>query len=352
MIQRLEPRRLFAVTLDHRVLTITGSPGVDQITLLTVADFRTLHQSLIVRINGKIKGQFDRSHIDHFRVDGGGGDDWIDARNIAPMFSFSPWGSTGVTTHAYSCQLAGSAGRDTLMAGGSAFMAGGNGDDLLLGGSYNDTLTGGAGNDRLKGGFGDDLLSGGDGNDILSDDVPYFDVPSAAGADRFIGGRGSDTVDYSNRIDDLLIAIGSIQLPPDAQPPLTIFDPNHPQPPEPPVKTYPPFDSTQLAGTGYLEGDVIDRDVENVIAGSGNDVIWGSGGSNVLTGGAGNDSFFGGAGSDTFYGNAGDDRFYAYGDESGAERIVGGEGRDFAQYTTAQLVKVERLQQLIVLHPL
>ena len=116
----------------------------------------------------------------------------------------------------------------------------------------------------------------------------------------------------------------------------------------PPVKTYPPFDSTHLAGSGYLEGDQIDSDVENVIGGSGNDVIWGSGFQNILIGGAGNDCIVGGGGADTFYGGAGNDRFFAYGDESNNERIVGGEGKDFAQYTTAQLVKVERLQQLPV----
>ena len=66
MIERLEPRRLFAVTLSHRVLTVTGSLGVDQITLLTVPQVFSpwLHREFIVRINGKVKGQFDRNHID------------------------------------------------------------------------------------------------------------------------------------------------------------------------------------------------------------------------------------------------------------------------------------------------
>ena len=347
MIERLEPRRLFAVTLSHRVLTVTGSLGVDQITLLTVPQVFSpwLHREFIVRINGKVKGQFDRNHIDRVIVDGGAGDDWINASGAGDIHFFPDVGLP--SGHPFSCQLEGGAGRDTLLAGQGDLVMGGSGNDLLLSDSGGATLSGGKGNDRLKGGYGNDVLWGGDGDDLLSDQAPPADAPSVGGADHFIGGRGIDTIDYSNRVDNLLIAIGSIVLPSDISQGLV----RDPADVLPPVKAYAPFNSAQLAGTGYLEGDVIDTDVENVIGGSGSDVIWGSAGNNVLVGGAGNDSFFGGDGIDAFYGNAGDDSVFAY-EDAGPERISGGEGRDFAQYADASLLNVEKLQQLIIVRPL
>jgi Ca2+-binding RTX toxin-like protein len=84
--------------------------------------------------------------------------------------------------------LNGTDGEDTLSGLG--------GSDHLYGLGGNDILNGGKGADYLDGGDGDDKLIGGAGNDMMagSDKV---------GADEFIGGRGSDTVDYSNAMEQV-----------------------------------------------------------------------------------------------------------------------------------------------------
>ena len=61
-----------------------------------------------------------------------------------------------------------------------------------------ENLTGGGGADTLTGDGGDNVLSGGDGNDVL------IGHGSATG-DTYIGGNGSDTVDYSS-----LVGLGGV----------------------------------------------------------------------------------------------------------------------------------------------
>lgn len=79
-------------------------------------------------------------------------------------------------------------GNDTLLGGeGGDYLIGGRGHDSLDGGPGNDVLFGGKGHDILVGGEGKDTLLGGHGNDVFI----------GTGGDRFIGGRGRDTVDYS-----------------------------------------------------------------------------------------------------------------------------------------------------------
>lgn len=85
-------------------------------------------------------------------------------------------------------ELIGTDNDDTLLGKG--------GLDDLRGFGGNDTLNGGKGSDYLDGGEGDDILIGGAGDDTMmgSDKV---------GADEFIGGRGSDTVDYSGAMEQV-----------------------------------------------------------------------------------------------------------------------------------------------------
>jgi Ca2+-binding RTX toxin-like protein len=60
------------------------------------------------------------------------------------------------------------------------------------------TVFGGVGNDTLKGGLGDDSLNGGEGNDLFQTNATTASV-TEDGADVYIGGAGTDTVDYSGR---------------------------------------------------------------------------------------------------------------------------------------------------------
>src|SRR5690606_10543649 len=63
------------------------------------------------------------------------------------------------------------------------------------------TVFGGAGNDTLKGGLGNDTLNGGEGNDVFLTNATTATL-AKDGADVYIGGPGTDTVDYSGRTDD------------------------------------------------------------------------------------------------------------------------------------------------------
>jgi Ca2+-binding RTX toxin-like protein len=158
--------------------------------------------------------------------------------------------------------LFGAAGRDTIYGGeGDDELSGDADDDYLNGGEGNDTLFGGDGNDTLKGGAGDDILHGGEG------------------LDSFDGGAGIDTLDFSDATEDLTINL-----------------------------------SIGTASNGIPIEPV--ANVENVLAGSGNDTVTGGYGDNVLLGGAGDDVLTGGAGNDTLDGGAGSDT------------MVGGVGND------------------------
>src|SRR5262249_17056703 len=115
----------------------------------------------------------------------------------------------------------------------------GTGNDL------NNTITGGAGNDVLRGALGDAVLIGGLGNATP------------------VGGLGNHTASHADTGDNMAINL-----------------------------------ATGTAQRGGIVEDAL-ASIENVIGGSGNDVITGNAGANVLDGGSGNDLLLGGRGADT-----------------------------------------------------
>jgi Ca2+-binding RTX toxin-like protein len=128
---------------------------------------------------------------------------------------------------------------------------GGDGDDLLRGGPGVDSLRGNGGNDQLIGDAGNDFLFGNQGNDAA------VAASGADGADFFEGSTGTDAASYAARA---------------AQVRVTLDD---------------------LANDGASgEGDEIRLDVENVLGGSGNDILRANqfqSGPNRLVGNGGND---------------------------------------------------------------
>jgi Ca2+-binding RTX toxin-like protein len=181
------------------------------------------------------------------------------------------------------------------------------------GGTGNDMLTGGAGPESLCGGPGNDVLNGGGGSDRL--DFPCVDpqvdqTPGAdelhggpgddqlnggpAGAplesDKFFGGDGTDTVDYSQRAAALTVTLDDVQ------------------------------------NDGEVgESDNVASDVENVIGGSAGDTLVGSGAANVLDGRNGDDTLAGGGADDTLAGGVGNDTLSG-GD--GGDTLTGADGDD------------------------
>lgn len=127
-------------------------------------------------------GGSDRVVVDgdlgiEIRINGGDGDDSIDARDNSRMVVVD-----------------GGAGDDHLV-GGSAqdLLVGGEGSDRIEGRGGNDTLAGVAGDDHLVGGAGDDRVYGGDGADRIDGNEGHDFLHGGGGSDRIDGGVGSDS---------------------------------------------------------------------------------------------------------------------------------------------------------------
>jgi Ca2+-binding RTX toxin-like protein len=157
--ERLEARRLFAVSLANGILAIDGTDAADAITLSSRGS------KLTVRVNSDVQ-TFKTADVDTIMINALGGDDRISLGRVR-----------------IDSIIDGGDGNDRILGGrGDDVITGGNGDDLIRGGDGNDALAGGAGNDRLYGDNGDDDLAGGDGSDLLA------------------GGLGNDTSDATTDI--------------------------------------------------------------------------------------------------------------------------------------------------------
>ncbi|WP_022685541.1 M10 family metallopeptidase C-terminal domain-containing protein [Sphingomonas phyllosphaerae] len=231
--------------------------------------------------------------------------------------------------------LAGGRGNDALWGNDQANrLAGDAGNDTLDGGAGDDTLDGGAGDDLLRGGagidtaiyadavaatvdlsltgaqdtgYGRDTLSGienvrgGRGNDVFAGDGASNTFFDAGGDDRYDGRAGSDTVDYSDARQRVIVDLGR--------------------------------SGAQATGGGGNDTLVA---IENVRGGAGGNYLTGSAGDNVLTGNAAADLLIGGAGRDTLSGGDGDDLLtgdgfaLAPGADAADMRdvLIGGAGRD------------------------
>ncbi|KAA1419611.1 calcium-binding protein [Nocardioides humilatus] len=152
-------------------------------------------------------------------------------------------------------------------------------DDDLFGSRAANTLLGGDGADELHALGGNDVIDGQGGDDFM------------------FGGTGNDTVSYADHTDNVSVALG-------------------------------PGGS----GGGDFESDSIDGDIENVIGGSGDDLLTGSDGKNKIFGGFGEDDIQGLGGNDVLDGGEENDTIYAGSVADGADKISGGNGVDLIDY--------------------
>jgi Ca2+-binding RTX toxin-like protein len=180
----------------------------------------------------------------------------------------------------------GLAGDDILRGGGgNDIISGGLGDDTIYGeeiydesAAGDDTIYGGSGNDIIEGRLGDDKVHGGLGNDFLEGND---------GSDFITGGLGDDTIYGESYYDYHNIPTGS----------------------------------TPLGGN-----DII-------IAGWGQDHVYGDRGNDIIYAGPGDDFIDGGEGNDIIIGGAGDDHILGDGDSPfeelyGNDILIGGSGND------------------------
>lgn len=350
-IQLLEPRRLFAASadLDGDVLRVEGTAGDDIIRFVEQASASTGNSTnyvVNVLINDVNVGAFSAGSFSLVNIDAGDGHDdivapgrftTIDIHNLAP-------GSVRETLFAYPrYSIECGAGNDRVVAGswfgsyaaiGSAPGGAFGGNDTVIGGDGRDTISSGPGDDFISGGGGNDVLDGGAGNDTLEGANGDDKLDGGTGADLMIGGRGVDAVDYTRRDENILISLGKFTAPP-------AWGNSH----IPARRIHPDNDFSQMFGCGGLEGDQINRDVENAFSGDGDDVILGNLAYNALWSGGGNDTLFGGGGNDTLGGGAGNDVFYSADNSdnfpimvidpstfvrSGTDRLIGAAGRDRA----------------------
>jgi Ca2+-binding RTX toxin-like protein len=194
-----------------------------------------------------------------------------------------------------------------------------SGNDALQGGAGNDTLTGSGGNDTLDGGKGVDTasyaedsqgvsanlktghamgpesgtdslisienLTGGKANDSLVGDVHNNILEGAAGKDTLDGGDGIDTASYQHDRHGVIANLQSGVV------------------------------SSKTSGNDTLIS------IENLIGGSGTDVLTGSKLANIIGGGSGADTISGGSGNDQITGGADNDL------------LTGGKGSDVFIFT-------------------
>ena len=99
----------------------------------------------------------------------------------------------------------GGGGNDLIRGGeGNDLLFGNVGDDDLYGDAGNDTSYGSAGADRLYGDEGNDLLRGGSQDDLIYGLDGNDQLFGEDGADRLTGGRGSDNLRGGNQDDQLI----------------------------------------------------------------------------------------------------------------------------------------------------
>ena len=194
---------------------------------------------------------------------------------------------------------------------GPTMINGGPGNDLPLNGAAGaDTINGGPGNDGLFGGDGNDILDGGDGNDSFEGFgvLTPSDPVTTGGTDDYIGGPGTDFVDYAGRTEPMRFSLN---------------------------------DAADDGAAG--EADNVRSDIEELRGGNADDVITGSAvrnwldgwdGTDAIDGGIGDDSLFGGTGTDTVLGGPGQDTIEG-GD--GDDRVDGGAGVDTLYGDTFQV---------------
>ncbi|QUJ76024.1 M10 family metallopeptidase C-terminal domain-containing protein [Sulfitobacter albidus] len=197
----------------------------------------------------------------------------------------------------------------------------GSGNDTLIGADANETLEAGAGNDQLFGGDGNDLLSGAEGRDLLDGSEGNDSLFGGAGNDTLSGGLGInvlnggggfDFVDLTSQTEDLFLSLATVG--------------------EQAVSTDHASTFTLIEGLLAGAGDdvIFGSDVGNVLRGAeGQDTLIGAGGGDILEGEADDDFLFGDDGNDTLRGGAGDDVIQG---GAGNDVIDGGAGDDLVDY--------------------
>ncbi len=237
MLQELERRRMFAISVVAGLATINGTASDDVIEVIVSSGKLQVRNGA-----GTVIEQVNSAGITKVAVNGGGGNDFIRLGR----------------------------GDGTLMPNVTSTLSGGAGNDTIIGGVKADQIFGGNNNDRLDGRAGADLISGGSGFDTA--DYSYRTVPivvtlinSGTGNDGSNSGDNSSPGKYNDNGGDNCADIEAVVGG-------TAAD--------------------KLTGTDaadWLDGS------------GGNDSLYGLGGVDTITGGVANDLGYGGLQDDFFF---------------------------------------------------
>ncbi len=302
--------------------TLTGGAGTDTVVETRDASFTLTATRLTIGAEGNDV----LSTIESARLTGGAGANTLDASAFSGSVVLDGAGGTDT--------LRGGAGNDRLIGGaGNDVLAGGGGDDtyVLISGGGTDTITeaAGGGSDTLDysafttgitvrlGNSATDVsgrvsnienIIGGSGNDTLTGDANANRLVSGGGTDVLVGGRGDDTY--------VLSPGGTVTITELAAGGTDTLD----------YSGYTDGVTVNLAaGTAPGVSNNVANLIENVIGGSGDDILTGDSKANRLTGGAGDDTLTGGAGNDIYvivvYGGA--DTIIEGDAGGGVDKIIG-----------------------------
>ena len=259
--------------VDRTWATVLGGPGDD-------------------RASAGNPGPFDRTWVS---FDGGAGSDTASADGSAWILADYSARSAPVTATTDGVANDGEAGEGDLLGPGVEGINGGSGDDVLdAAGAAKARLTGGPGDDHVAGGAGDDQLEGNDGGDALA---------GGGGEDWANGGNGDDTVIGGDGPDEFFVGGGSgddVRGGPGVDRPdygdVDRF---------PVEVTLDDLPGDGLKGDGLKgEQDNVHSDVEDVHSPEGDDHLVGNDGPNLLDAGAGRNRVEGRGGDDELRGSS------------------------------------------------
>jgi Ca2+-binding RTX toxin-like protein len=140
-------------------------------------NFRLVETNIpVTALGGPGNDQLDGRQSSNVRLEGGDGDDRLDASGRDVALIGGPGADFVQAEGTTNPVIDGGGGNDKLRAGfGRGRVDGGSGNDVGVGGFGRDRVNGGSGHDRLLGGCDDDVVAGGSGNDVLGSN-DEFDV--------------------------------------------------------------------------------------------------------------------------------------------------------------------------------
>ena len=180
LIETLESRRHFSVTLTDGLLQIVGTEGKDKLDVVLDQDDTG---TVVITLNDQ-SFTFNADDIEGASIDMRGGNDTVKFSEKNGRILFDS-------------EIEGGGGNDKIVTGsGDDIINAGAGKDDVNAGAGDDQINGGAGNDKIKAGGDNDDIDAGDGRDDIDAGAGDDEIDGGGGNDKIKAGTGSDAVAY------------------------------------------------------------------------------------------------------------------------------------------------------------